>query len=56
MEECSNRLGVPVSYIYPLKNYHEENTTDTTVDILILDALKNILNFANDYVEDQEDS
>ncbi|XP_067260158.1 interferon-induced protein 44-like [Chanodichthys erythropterus] len=56
MEECSNSLGVPVSYIYPVKNYHEEHTTNTTVDILILDALKNILNFANDYVEDQEDS
>ncbi|XP_067258863.1 interferon-induced protein 44-like [Chanodichthys erythropterus] len=56
MEECSNSLGVPVSYIYPVKNYHEEHTTNTTVDILILDALKNIVNFANDYVEDQEDS
>ncbi|XP_051767684.1 interferon-induced protein 44-like [Ctenopharyngodon idella] len=56
MEECSIKLGVPVNCIYPVKNYHEENTTDTTVDILILDALKNILNFANDYVEDQVDS
>ncbi|XP_048053801.1 interferon-induced protein 44 isoform X2 [Megalobrama amblycephala] len=53
MEECSNKLGVPVSCIYPVKNYHEENNTNTTADILILDALKNILNFANDYVEDQ---
>ncbi|KAK9980638.1 hypothetical protein ABG768_000231 [Culter alburnus] len=56
MEECSNSLGVPVSCIYPVQNYHEENTTNTTADILILDALKNIVNFANDYVEDQVDS
>ncbi|XP_051767559.1 interferon-induced protein 44-like [Ctenopharyngodon idella] len=56
MQECSVKLGVPVNCIYPVKNYHEERTTNTTVDILILDALKNILNFANDYVEDQVDS
>ncbi|XDV14630.1 hypothetical protein PO909_014852, partial [Leuciscus waleckii] len=56
MEECSGRLGVPVSCIYPVKNYHEERTTNTTTDILILDALQNIVNFANDHVEDQEDN
>ncbi len=53
MEECSNNLGVPVSYIYPVKNYHEERATNATMDILILDALQHIVNFANDYVEDQ---
>ncbi|XDV14625.1 hypothetical protein PO909_014847 [Leuciscus waleckii] len=56
MEECSCRLGVPVNCIYPVKNYHEERTTNTTIDILILDALNNILNFANDHVEDQVDN
>ncbi|XP_067260427.1 interferon-induced protein 44-like [Chanodichthys erythropterus] len=56
MEECSDKVGVPVSCIHPVKNYHEENNTNTTADILILDALKNIVNFANDYVEDQEDN
>ncbi len=53
MEECSNNLGVPVSYIYPVKNYHEGRATNVTMDILILDALQHIVNFANDYVEDQ---
>ncbi|XDV14627.1 hypothetical protein PO909_014849 [Leuciscus waleckii] len=56
MEECSCRLGVPVNCIYPVKNYHEERTTNTTTDILILDALQNIVNFAKDHVEDQEDN
>ncbi|XP_021331626.1 interferon-induced protein 44 isoform X2 [Danio rerio] len=51
MEECSVKLGVPVSCIFPVKNYHEENATNVIMDILILDALKNIVNFANDHVE-----
>ncbi|XP_056587455.1 interferon-induced protein 44-like [Triplophysa dalaica] len=53
MEMCCNRLGVPVSYIFPVKNYHEERTTNSTMDTLILDALQNIVNYANDYVQDQ---
>ncbi|KAL1277127.1 hypothetical protein QQF64_023800 [Cirrhinus molitorella] len=56
MEECSVNLGVPVNCIYPVKNYHEERTTDDIMDILILDALKNIIYFADDNVEDQVDS
>ncbi len=53
MEVCSHRLGVPVSYIFPVKNYFEESATNAAMDLLILDALQNIVNFANDYVEDQ---
>ncbi|KAL1277111.1 hypothetical protein QQF64_023784 [Cirrhinus molitorella] len=56
MEECSINLGVPVSCIYPVKNYHEERTTDDTMDILILDALHSIIRFADDNAEDQVDS
>ena len=36
--------------IFPVKNYHEENRVDEKVDCVILDALDNIVNFANDYV------
>ncbi|RXN06412.1 interferon-induced 44-like protein [Labeo rohita] len=56
MEECSSRLGVPVTCIFPVKNYHEEDATNTKMDILILKALLNIVNFANDYVQDQADN
>lgn len=55
MEECSCRLGVPMNCIFPVKNYHNEHTTDKATDILILDALLNIVNFARDYVEDKLD-
>ncbi|XP_042562067.1 interferon-induced protein 44-like [Clupea harengus] len=33
-----------------IANYHEENRVDEKVDCVILDALDNIVNFANDYV------
>ncbi|KAL6481243.1 hypothetical protein MHYP_G00093230 [Metynnis hypsauchen] len=50
--EVSNyKLGIPLSNIYPMKNYHVEITEDATVDVLILMALRDIVNFANDYVE-----
>ena len=36
--------------IFPVKNYHEENSVNEKVDGLILDALHTIVDFANDYV------
>ncbi|XP_076123153.1 interferon-induced protein 44-like [Alosa pseudoharengus] len=50
MQECSNKLGVPMNCIFPVQNYHEEIDLNEDVDILLLSALKNILNFANDHV------
>lgn len=55
LEKCCQRLGVPMSYIYPVKNYHAEQTTNTEMDILILQGMLNIVNFAKDYVDDQRD-
>ncbi|XP_056591635.1 interferon-induced protein 44-like [Triplophysa dalaica] len=54
VQECSVRLGITESCIYPVKNYHEEDATVPKIDILILKALINIVNFANDYVEDHK--
>lgn len=56
MEECSIKLGVPVNCIFPVKNYHNEDPGNTKMDILILKALLNIVNFASDYVQDQTDN
>ncbi|KAI4900442.1 hypothetical protein NFI96_012705, partial [Prochilodus magdalenae] len=52
VEECSNKLGISLNCIYPVKNYHAEITQDADVDALILMALRDIINFANDYVDD----
>ncbi|KAL2101906.1 hypothetical protein ACEWY4_003667 [Coilia grayii] len=53
MQECSNKLGVPMTCVFPVKNYHEEIELHNDVDILLLSALIPILNFANDYVGEQ---
>ncbi|XP_076121884.1 interferon-induced protein 44-like [Alosa pseudoharengus] len=55
MQECSNKLGVPMNCIFPVKNYDHEIDLDDNVDKLLLSALKNILNFANDHVAEHHD-
>ncbi|XP_063049363.1 interferon-induced protein 44-like [Engraulis encrasicolus] len=53
MQECTNRLGVPMTSVFPVKNYHEEIALHNDVDILLLSALKNILLIANDHVQEK---
>ncbi|XP_076140386.1 interferon-induced protein 44-like isoform X2 [Alosa pseudoharengus] len=50
MQECSNKLGVPMNCIFPVKNYHEEIHLNDNVNCLILNALQQIVAFADDYV------
>ncbi|KAK2817761.1 hypothetical protein Q7C36_021694 [Tachysurus vachellii] len=53
MQGCSNVLGIPMSHIFPVKNYHEETDTIDDMDVLILKALDQIVNLANDQLENQ---
>ncbi|KAG9262299.1 interferon-induced protein 44-like [Astyanax mexicanus] len=55
VEECSNKLGIPLNNIYPVQNYHTEISPDEATDNLLLMALNDIVNFANDHVEDRDD-
>ncbi|XP_062866883.1 interferon-induced protein 44-like [Trichomycterus rosablanca] len=48
MQECSNLLGIPMNHIFPVKNYHEEIDPVNDMDVLILKALDQIVNIAND--------
>jgi len=52
MELCSAKIGVPLSNIFPVKNYHEEIDTEDDIDALILKALEQIVYNANDRLED----
>nr|XP_055062652.1 interferon-induced protein 44-like [Misgurnus anguillicaudatus] len=51
MQTCSDLIGVTMSNIYPVKNYHEEIDTNPDVDILILKALDQIVKLANDRID-----
>ncbi|XP_022530111.1 interferon-induced protein 44-like [Astyanax mexicanus] len=55
VDESYNKLGIPLNKIYPVKNYHAEITQNEDNDVLILMALRDIVNFANDFLEDLED-
>ncbi|KAF7698356.1 interferon-induced protein 44-like isoform X1 [Silurus meridionalis] len=51
MMVCSDRLSIPMTCIFPVKNYYEEIETNNDMDVLLLSALKQILHFANDYTD-----
>ncbi|XP_052393118.1 interferon-induced protein 44-like [Carassius gibelio] len=48
MQWCSNELGVPMCHVFPVKNYHEEIETNDDMDVLILQAVTQIIQLAND--------
>ncbi|XP_076153670.1 interferon-induced protein 44-like isoform X2 [Alosa pseudoharengus] len=50
-QACSDALGVPMSCIFPVKNYHDEKQLNPDMDALLLFTLTHILNYANDFVE-----
>uniref|UniRef100_A0A8C4T034 Interferon-induced protein 44-like n=1 Tax=Erpetoichthys calabaricus TaxID=27687 RepID=A0A8C4T034_ERPCA len=49
-----NLLGLPLSCIFPVKNYSSELVLDCSTDILILNALEVILRYADLFYEDYE--
>ncbi|KAI2660101.1 Interferon-induced protein 44-like [Labeo rohita] len=48
MHFCSEMIGVPMNCIFPVKNYHDEIDTDDDVDVLVLKAFDQIVNFAHE--------
>ncbi|XP_017333389.1 interferon-induced protein 44-like isoform X1 [Ictalurus punctatus] len=51
-QEASNRLGVPMSNIIPVKNYSHELDLDLNCDILLLTAVQQMFRFADNYFDD----
>uniref|UniRef100_A0A9J8BSQ0 TLDc domain-containing protein n=2 Tax=Cyprinus carpio TaxID=7962 RepID=A0A9J8BSQ0_CYPCA len=54
VQEVSSRLGVPVSCVLPVKNYSQELELELNCDVLLLSALQQMLNFADDYLDDAD--
>ncbi|XP_056586174.1 interferon-induced protein 44-like [Triplophysa dalaica] len=52
MQMCSDKVGVPMNSIFPVKNYHEEIDTNDTIDVLILKAIEQIVYNADDRLRD----
>ncbi|XP_076153674.1 interferon-induced protein 44-like [Alosa pseudoharengus] len=53
MKHCSYNTGVPLNCIFPVKCYHEEIDLNKDMDVLLLSALKHILNQTYDHVTDK---
>ncbi|XP_067298941.1 interferon-induced protein 44-like [Pseudorasbora parva] len=54
MDLCSLKIGLPLSNIFPVKNYHDEIDTKDDVDVLILKALEQIVQIADDRLVDTQ--
>ena len=55
MEELAAKTGVPKSFITLIKNYEIETELETSVDILTMTALRQMLRLADDFFEEQMD-
>ncbi|KAJ7332562.1 hypothetical protein JRQ81_014742 [Phrynocephalus forsythii] len=51
MEVASNKLGIPLGNIVPVKNYCSEVDLKDHVDILLLKAVRQIVRYAHRYLE-----
>ncbi|XP_078140600.1 interferon-induced protein 44-like isoform X2 [Centroberyx gerrardi] len=49
MEEFSSKLGIPLNCIFPVKNYNSEICLDDDTDSLILCALRQMIDFGEDF-------
>ncbi len=49
----SDKLGVSMCHIFPVKNYHEEIEIYDDVDVLILQAFTQIIQLGNDNMKDR---
>ncbi|KAK3105723.1 hypothetical protein FSP39_004276 [Pinctada imbricata] len=53
LSKISDCFGLPRGHIFPVKNYENETELDGNINILVLKALKQLLNFTDEYIEDQ---
>ncbi|TSL47546.1 Interferon-induced protein 44 [Bagarius yarrelli] len=53
MQKAATMVGLPLSYILPVKNYFSTLTVDCNTDILLLSVVMSILQAVDDSLEDQ---
>lgn len=52
MKEFSADVGIPLNCILPVKNYSEEIQLKEEVNSLILSALRTMIDFGDEYIDD----
>lgn len=53
MKKAAGLVGLPLSYVLPVKNYVSQLTVDCNTDILLLSVVMSILQAVDDTLEDQ---
>lgn len=53
MQKAADFMGMPLSYVLPVKNYSSELSTNGTSDILLLSAVHSVLQAMDDTLDDQ---
>ncbi|XP_062287861.1 interferon-induced protein 44-like [Scomber scombrus] len=56
MKDFSAVVGIPMNYIFPVKNYSEEIDIVDDVDSLILSALRRMIDFGDDFIGKMDSS
>ncbi|XP_053184212.1 interferon-induced protein 44-like [Scomber japonicus] len=56
MKDFSAVVDIPINYIFPVKNYKEENDIVDDVDSLILNALRRMIDFGDDFIGKMDSS
>uniref|UniRef100_A0A3B4DGF4 G domain-containing protein n=1 Tax=Pygocentrus nattereri TaxID=42514 RepID=A0A3B4DGF4_PYGNA len=51
VSDTFNKLGIPLNCIFPVKNYHDETGLNDNINCLMLEALTQIVLWADDYLE-----
>lgn len=53
VDKVSDVIAIPRSHVLPVKNYEEERTLQNDISILAMEALKQVLLFCQDFLENQ---
>ncbi|XP_044221328.1 interferon-induced protein 44-like [Thunnus albacares] len=56
MKDFSSAVGIPMNYIFPMRNYRDEIDLNDDVDTLILSALRHMINFGDDFIDKMNSS
>lgn len=53
VNKAAEITGLPRDYVLPVKNYECERNLKTAIDILLMDALRQCLDLADEYMDEQ---
>lgn len=55
MKDFSTAVGIPMNCIFPVKNYSSEISSDDDMNALILSALRQMIDFGDDFLDTMYD-